>query len=154
MRRKELLQVEERDLNVARLEELPELFVHDENASIVRMLQTVFGNVLGEKLGNFTSGNQFSRRKTDKFAKLIGDFLLTVETVVSRARSRLGSVRVVLLSLDLTNNLGEGLNVGAESGNFGLNFFKRHDVISFLLVSSLSVLTTLGHILVTHICAI
>ena len=101
MRRKELLQVEERDLNVARLEELPELFVHDENASIVRMLQTVFGNVLGEKLGNFTSGNQFSRRKTDKFAKLIGDFLLTVETVVSRARSRLGSVRVVLLSLDL-----------------------------------------------------
>jgi hypothetical protein len=35
-----------------------------------------------------------------------------------------------------------------------LNFFKRHDVISFLLVSSLSVLTTLGQILVTHICEI
>jgi len=66
--------------------------------------------------------------------------LFAVEAVVLRTGSSFGSVWVVLLGLDLTNDLGQGLDVVAEGGNFGEDSFKRHLVMSYLGITSLSLL--------------
>jgi len=66
--------------------------------------------------------------------------LFAVEAVVLRTGSSFGSVWVVLLGLDLTNDLGQGLDVVAEGSNFGEDGFKRHLVMSYLGITSLSLL--------------
>jgi len=126
VRAQELLQVEEGDLDIARLQEIAKLFIHDQDTTIFRMLQAIVSDVLGNRLSDFASGDQFTRREVDEGAELIADVLLAVEAVVLRALGRLGSVRVVLLRLHLSDKLRQRLNFGAESSEFGLNGFKRH----------------------------
>jgi len=145
VRTQELLKVEEGDLDVTRLEKIAKLFVHDEHTTIVRVLQAIFGDVLRDRLRDFTAGNQLPFRKGDESTELVADVLLTVEAVVLRTFRSLRSVRIVLLRLNLANNLRQGLNIGAESSEFSLDSFKRH-LISLLIVSSLSL------IFVTIVC--
>src|SRR6056300_631374 len=139
MRAQELLQVEEGDLNITRLKKIAELFVHDEHTAIFRVLETIVSDVLRNSLGHFTSGDQFSFRETNERTELIGNLLLAVEAVILRTLSSLGSIRVVLLRLNLSDKLRQGLDFGTERGEFGLDRFKRH-LISLLEASSLSLI--------------
>jgi hypothetical protein len=59
-------------------------------------------------------------------AELLGDLLFSVETVVLSAVGRLFAGRVVLLSLDLSYNLGQRLKFVTERGHFGEDGFNGH----------------------------
>jgi hypothetical protein len=130
-----LLQIQERNLNVGgRLEKISELLIENQNATVVGVLETLVLDVLVDRLGYGATRNGGTLGKLEKSAKLIGDLLLTVKTVVLSAVSRLFTVRVVLLCLDLTDNLTQRLDVRAESGKFGLNSFKRHYILGTFFI--------------------
>ena len=136
-----LLQVQERDLRVRRwLKKITELVVKNKNATVVRVLKTLFSDVVVDRTSDEGSGNKLSFFNAEKLAELWGDSLFAVEPVVLGTGSSLGSVWVVLLRLDLTNDLGQRLNVSAESSDFSENSFKRHLVMSYLGITSLSLL--------------
>ena len=106
MRAEELLEVKESNLNVGGgLEKIAKLLVEDENATVVGVLETVGLDVLVDRLGHSATRDKLTFGKTQESTELLGDFLLTVETVVLSALSRLLAVGVVELSLDLSDNL-------------------------------------------------
>jgi len=122
-----LLEVKVSDNNVSWwLEQILELFVKNELATVIWVLETLFGDVLVDELGHFGTRDQFTFGKSQEFTQLRCHFLLTVETVVGSASLGLFAIWILLGALDLTDELGEGLDVGAESGNFSLDSFKRH----------------------------
>ena len=111
-----LLQVQERDLRVRRwLKKITELVVKNKNATVVWVLETLFSNVRVNRAGNEAAGDELVGFDTEKLSELWGDGLFAVEAVVLRTRGSFGSVWVVLLGLDLTNDLGQGLDVVAEA---------------------------------------
>lgn len=136
MRAEELLEVKESDLNVGGgLEKVAKLLVEDENATVVGVLETVSLNVLVDRLGHGATRDKLTLGKTQESTELLGDLLLTVETVVLGTLSRLLTVGVVELSLDLSDNLGERLKFITESGDLNEAFvtvargFSRHYVL-------------------------
>jgi len=139
MRRKETLKVKEGHLDIARVEEGAKLFVHNQNATILRVLEAIFGDVLRDLLSDFTARNHFTFRQTEEASEFWGDVLLTVEAVVRCTRGSLGAVRIVLFRLDLADKLRQRLDFGAEGGDFSENSFERH-LISLLCASSLSLI--------------
>tara|TARA_B000000441_G_scaffold9657_1_gene5877 strand:- start:321 stop:773 length:453 start_codon:yes stop_codon:yes gene_type:complete len=136
MRAEELLEVKESNLNVGgRLEKIAKLLVEDENATVVGVLETVGLDVLVDRLGHSATRDKLTLGKTQESTELLGDLLLTVETVVLSALSRLLAVGVVELSLDLSDNLSERLKFITKSGNLNEAFvtvarsFSRHYVL-------------------------
>ena len=136
MRAEKLLEVKEGDLNVGgRLEKVAKLLVEDEDATVVGMLKTVSLNVLVNGLGHSATRDKLTFGKTQESTELLRDLLLTVETVVLSALSRLLAVGVVELSLDLSDNLSERLKFISESSNLaeagiaGVSGISRHYVL-------------------------
>ena len=135
MRTKELLQVQERNLNVGGwLQKITKLRVENKDSSVVRVLKTVSLDVLVNRTSHSASRNELSLRKVEEYTQLLRDLLLAVETVVLGAVSRLLTSRVVLLSLDLSNNLGERLKFVTERGDFGEYRFNGHCILLMLLI--------------------
>jgi len=127
VRREVLLKVKVGDGNVSRrLEELLELVVKDKLATVLGVLEALVSDVLVDKLGHLGAGDELTLRKSEELAQLRCNFLLTVEAVVGGTSLGLLTVRVLLGVLYLTDELGKSLDIGAESGNFGVNGFKRH----------------------------
>ena len=91
------------------LKQILELFVQDELATVVWMLETLFGDVLVDELGDFGSRDQFTFSKSQEFAQLRRYFLLTVEAIVSSTSLGFLTSWVLLSILDLADKLGEGL---------------------------------------------
>src|SRR6056300_75494 len=136
-----LLEVEERDDDIRRgFEEVSEGVVQDDLSSVLRVFQSLAGDVLVDLLGDLGAGDELLRCETQEGAEFVVDFLLTIEPVVRRPCLRLAPVGVVLLGFDLSTKLGEGLDLGAEGGDFLLEVELggfRH-LIPFLWVVSLS----------------
>jgi len=127
VRREVLLEVKVGYLNVrGGSEEIAELVVEDNLATVLGVLKTLLGDVLVDKLGNLGTRNELAFGKSKKLAQLRCHILLTVESVVLGALLRLLTVGILLGVLNLADELGESLYVVAESGKFGLNGFKRH----------------------------
>lgn len=131
-----LLKVKESDLNVGRgLKKVAKLLVEDENATVVGMLETVSLNVLVDGLGHGATRDKLTLGKIQESTELLGDLLFAVETVVLGTLSRLLTVGVVELRLDLSDNLGERLKFISESSNLNEAFvtvarsFSRHYVL-------------------------
>lgn len=113
-----LLKVEESNLNVGgRLEKITKLLIEDENAAVVGVLKTVGLDVLVDRLSYSAARDKLTLGKTQESAELLGNLLLTVKTVVLGALSRLLTVRVVELSLNLSDDFGERLKFITESGD-------------------------------------
>jgi len=136
MRAEELLEVKESNLNVGRwLEKIAKLLIEDENATVVGVLETVGLDVLVDRLGHSATRDKLTFGKTQESTELLRDLLLTVETVVLSALSRLLAVGVVELSLDLSDNLSERLKFISESSNLaeagiaGVSGISRHYVL-------------------------
>ena len=118
MRAEELLEVKESNLNVGGgLEKITKLLVENENATVVGVLKTVGLNVLVDRLSYSAARDELTLGKTQESTELLGDLLLAVKTVVLGALSRLLAVRVVELSLNLSDDFGERLKFITESGN-------------------------------------
>jgi len=129
----ELLEVQERDLRIRRwVKKIAELVVKNKHAAVVRVLKTLFSDVVVNRTSDERSGDELSFFDTEKFTELWGDSLFAVESVVLRTRRSLGSVWIVLLRLDLTNDLGQRLDVRTERRDFRENSFKRHLVYVLL----------------------
>ena len=127
MRGKVLLQVKVSHGYVRRrLKELLELVVKDELTTVLGVLQLLLGDVLVDELGDLGARNELTLRKSEELTQLRCDFLLAVETVVGGAGLSLLTSRIILDVLHLADELGESLDIGAESGTCGLNGFKRH----------------------------
>jgi hypothetical protein len=127
MRRQVLLEVEIRHLDVSGgFEKSAKLIVQDELATVLRMLETVVRDVLINELGHLGARDELTFRKSDEFAQLRADFLLTVEAVVFSPLLSLLTIRILLGVLDLTNKLGQGLDILGERDKFSLNGFEGH----------------------------
>jgi len=123
---KELLEVKVSDLCVAGLKKIPKLIVHNKNATVFGVLETLFGDVLVDRLGDFTPGDEFSLLETKERTKFVSHLLLTVESVVFGTLLSLFTVGILLFRLDFTNNLSEGLQFGTNGSKVNSNGFKRH----------------------------
>tara|TARA_B100000768_G_scaffold44485_1_gene43262 strand:+ start:11738 stop:12184 length:447 start_codon:yes stop_codon:yes gene_type:complete len=118
MRAEVLLKVEESYLNVGRgSEKILELLVQDENSTVIGMLKAVLLNVCVNSTSHGTTRNELTVGETEEITELIRNLLLTVETVILSAVRRLLTSGIVKLSLDLTNDLSERLDVRANGGN-------------------------------------
>jgi len=106
---KELLEVKVGHLGITGLKEILEFIVHDKHAAVIRVLETLVGDVLVDRLGNLTAGDELVLLEAQERAKLVGNLLLAVETVVLGTLLSLLTVGVVLLRLDLANELSERL---------------------------------------------
>tara|TARA_Y100000385_G_scaffold234597_1_gene247944 strand:- start:4151 stop:4603 length:453 start_codon:yes stop_codon:yes gene_type:complete len=133
MRAEELLKVKESNLNVGRgLKKIAKLLVENENSTVIGMLETVGLHVLVNGLGYSAARDELTLGEVQENAELLGNLLFTVETVVLGALGRLLSVRIVELSLDLSDNLGERLKFITKSSNLDEAFvgvargFSRH----------------------------
>jgi hypothetical protein len=105
----ELLEVKVGHLGIARLKEILEFIVHDKHTTVIRVLETLVGDILVDRLGNLATGDELVLLETKERAKLVGNLLLAVETVVLGTLLSLLTVGVVLLRLDLANELSERL---------------------------------------------
>ena len=123
----ELLKVQERYLGISRgVQEIAELLVEYEDASVVGMLEIVRLYVLVNGTSDGAARYKLTLGEVQKDAKLLGNLLLAVEPVVLGAVGRLFTSRIVLLSLDLSYNLGERLKFVTERGHFGEDGFNGH----------------------------
>jgi hypothetical protein len=130
--REVLLEVKVSNSNVSwGLKKLLKLVVKDKLATVVRVLESLFGDVLVHELSHLRTRDELTFRKSEELAQLRCNFLLTVEAVVGGTSLGLLTVRVLLGVLHLSDELSESLNIGAKGGNFRLNGFKRH-LISLL----------------------
>tara|TARA_B110001450_G_scaffold242137_1_gene252185 strand:- start:5223 stop:5573 length:351 start_codon:yes stop_codon:yes gene_type:complete len=112
------LEVQESNLNISRgLEKIAKLLIENKNASIVGVLESIILDVLVDSTSYEATRNELVGGEVEEIAELVGNLLLTVKSVVLGAVCRLLTSGIVKLSLNLTNNLSERLNFGAESGN-------------------------------------
>jgi len=122
-----LLEVEVRHLlTLGGLQEVTKLLIKHEYTTVVGVLETIVFHVLIDSTRHRASRDELTLGETQESAKLLGNLLLTVEAVVLRAVSRLLTGGILLRGTDLTDNLGEGLDVVADGGDFGENGFGRH----------------------------
>jgi hypothetical protein len=127
VRAQELLQVQERDLYVSGgFQQIAELLVEDEDAPVVGVLEIVRLYVLVDGASDGATRDELAFREIQEYAKFLGDLLFSVEAVVFSAVSRLLAGRIVLLSLDLSYNLGQRLKFVTERGHFGEDGFNGH----------------------------
>ena len=133
MRAEVLLKVQESNLNVGGgFKKITKLLIENEDTTVIGMLKTVSLDVFVNRLGYGAARDELTLGKTQERAELLGNLLLTVETVVLSTLSGLLSVGIVELSLDLSDNLGERLKFITKSGNLGKAFvtvargFSRH----------------------------
>jgi len=123
----ELLKVQECYLGISRgVQEIAKLLVEYENASVVRMLEIVRLYVLVDGTSDGAARDKLTLGEVQKDTELLGNLLLTVEPVVLGAVGRLFTSRIVLLSLDLSYNLGERLKFVTERGHFSEDGFNGH----------------------------
>tara|TARA_R110001632_G_scaffold11647_3_gene41668 strand:- start:2522 stop:2938 length:417 start_codon:yes stop_codon:yes gene_type:complete len=135
MRRQVLLEVQVGHHNLRGWgEESTERVVKDNLATVLGVLETLLEDVLVDKLSHLRSGNEITFGKYKEFTQLRCDFLLSVEAVVLSTLLSLFTIGILLGILDLTDELGESLNFGAEGGDFGLNGFKRHYIFFTALI--------------------
>lgn len=106
------------------LQKILQLVVEDELAAVFWVLESLFSDILINRLGDLGSGNEFAFGKTQEPAQLRRYFLFSVESIVRGASLSLLTVRVFLRVFDLAYELGEGLDLRAEGGKFGLNSFQ------------------------------
>ena len=126
----ELLEVQERDLRIRRwFKKIAELVVKHKNATVVRMLKTLFSNVGVNRARDEGTRHKLSFFDPEKLTKLWRNGLFAVESVVLRTRRSLGTVRHVLLGLNLSHNLRPRLDFGAAGSAFGNNSLNRHLVL-------------------------
>tara|TARA_R110002050_G_C8946315_1_gene513012 strand:- start:2207 stop:2557 length:351 start_codon:yes stop_codon:yes gene_type:complete len=112
------LEVQESNLNISGgLEKIAKLLIENKNASIVGVLESIILDVLVDSTSYEATRNELVGGEVEEIAELVGNLLLTVKSVVLGAVCRLLTGGIVKLSLNLTNNLSERLNFGAESGN-------------------------------------
>jgi len=127
VRREVLLEVKVGHDNIRRRrEEVAELIVEDNLATVLGVLETLVDDVLVHELGDLRAGDELAFGKAEKLAQLRCDFLFAVEPVVLSTLLRLLAIRILLEVLHLADELDERLNLGAESSEFGLNSFERH----------------------------
>jgi len=131
MRTEVLLKVQEGNLHVSRGgEKVAKLLVKDKNATVVGVFEAVFLDVSVNSASYKAAGNKLTLLETEELSEFIGNLLLTVEAVVLSAVSRLFTVGVVLLSLNLSNDFGKRLKIRTEGGDFGKNGFNsRHCIL-------------------------
>jgi hypothetical protein len=138
VRREVLLEVKVSHLNVrGRREKIAKLVVEDDLATVVGVLEAVVDDVLVDDLGHLGARDELTCGKSKELAQLRRHILLTVESVVSGASLSLLTIGIFLGVLDLTNELGEVLDIGAEGGKLGLNGFERHYIYLIRLVFKL-----------------
>jgi len=127
MRREVFLQVKVSNHNIrGGCEEVAKLLVEDDLATVLGVLETLLDDVLVHELGHLRAGDEFISGKPEKLPQLRRHILLTVEAVVGGARLSLLTIWILLCVLDLADKFGEGLHIGAESNEFGLDGFERH----------------------------
>jgi hypothetical protein len=135
VRRKVLLEVKVRHLDIrGRREKVTKLIVEDNLTTVIGMLETLVDDVLVHELGDLGAGDELAFGKAEKLAQLRCNFLLAVETIVLSALLGLLAIRILLEVLDLADELDEGLDLGAESSDFGLNSFERHYIFLTRLI--------------------
>ena len=61
MRREELLEVKVGDLRITGLKKIAELIVHNKNATVVGVLETLLSDILVNSLGNLATRNEVVR---------------------------------------------------------------------------------------------
>ena len=100
-----LLQVQKRDLGVSWwFEQITQLIVQYQNATVIRVLQPLVVDVLVNGARDGTSRDQFTFWQFQKHTKLFGNNLLAVKPVVFGTLSRLFTVWVVLFRLNLSDD--------------------------------------------------
>jgi len=127
MRREILLKVKVGDDDtLGRREEFTKLVVEDNLTTVFGMLETLVSDILVDELGHLRAGDELISRKSEKLLQLRCNFLLTIESVVLSALLGLLTVRILLSVLNLTNKLGQVLDVVTKGSDFGLDVFERH----------------------------
>lgn len=127
MRTQVLLKIQVRNLDILRrLEEVLELLIEDEDTTIVGVLETIVLDVLVHGTSHLTTGGELPIGETQESAKLIRNLLLTIEAVILRTIGTLLTSGILLSRPDLANNLGEGLDVVTDGGDFSEDGFSRH----------------------------
>ena len=107
-----LLQVQKRDLGVSWwFEQITQLIVQYQNATVIRVLQPLVVDVLVNGACDGTSRDQFTFWQFQKHTKLFGDDLLAVKPVVFGTLSRLFPVRIVLFRFNLSDDFGERFDI-------------------------------------------
>ncbi len=134
MRTQEFLKVKISYLGFAGLKKFLELIIHNKDTTVFWVLETLLEDVLVDKLSHLRYGNEITFGKYKEFTQLRCDFLLSVEPVVLSTLLSLFTIRILLGILDLTDELGESLNFGAEGGDLGLNGLKRHYIVFTALI--------------------
>ena len=114
-----LLQIQKRDLGFSWwFEQITQLIVQYQNATVVWMLQPLVVDVLVNGARDGTSRDQFTFWQFQKHTKFFGDDLLAVKPVVFGALSRLFPVWVVLFRLNLSDDFRERFDIVSDSGDF------------------------------------
>jgi hypothetical protein len=127
VRGKELLEVKVGDLRISWWgKKLLECIVKDNLTTVLGVLEALLDDVLVNELGHLRTRDELAFWESQELPQLRCNFLFAVEAVVLRPLLGLLTIRVLLGVLDLADELGESLDVVAESGEFGLNGFERH----------------------------
>jgi len=137
-----LLEIQESDLNILRwLQKITKSIIEHDNSSILRVLETLFGNILINCARHITSGDEFFGFQTKETSQSVGNLLLAVKSIILGARLSPFPGWVVLLGLYLSNQLRKRLDIRSESCDFVKNLlmlFGGHFVVCILIVSALS----------------
>jgi hypothetical protein len=88
-----------------RLEELHELVVEDNHATILGVLEAILRNVRRDALGHVTARDAFAFRKAKKVPELGSNLLRSIEAVIRRSLLRLFTSGVLLVSANLAKKL-------------------------------------------------
>jgi len=133
MRRQKLLEVEVRhdDALLGGKESL-QLLVQDDLAPVLGVLEAVGRDVGIDKLRHLGTRDEFSLGNAEERAKFGRNLLLSVEPIVGGPGLSLFAVGIILGVLDLSDKLGEVLDVGAERGDFGGDSLEGGHYISTL----------------------
>jgi hypothetical protein len=124
---KELLEVKVGDLCISWWgKKLLKRIVENNLTTVLRMLEALIDDVLVDKLGHLRTRDELAFWESQELPQLRCNFLFAVEAVVLGPLLGLLTIRVLLGVLDLADELGESLDVVAESREFGLNGFERH----------------------------
>jgi hypothetical protein len=93
-----LLQVKEGDLDVSRrTEKITQLVIENKLTTIIRVLQTLFGDIFIDSFSDFTTGDELTFTEFKEGTEFGCNLLLSVKTVIFSTLLRLFSIRIILL---------------------------------------------------------